>query len=101
MPFHRGSTMKKSTLFFLFAITLVFANAALGTVTSNTGAQNWSNTGAWAGGILPTSSDAVIIANGTTMTVDGAFSCATLQINIGASATSVTISSTNSLTVGG
>src|ERR1051326_6974439 len=95
--------MKKSTVFFLLLITLVSATAALGAITSNTGAQNWSSTGAWVGGVVPTSSDAVIIANGTVMTVDGAFSCASLQINVTGAATNttVTISSTNSLTVGG
>src|ERR1051325_2436513 len=92
--------MKKSTVLFLLLFTLASTTAAIAAITSNTGARNWSAGGSWVGGIVPTSSDAVIIANGTTMTVDGAFSCATLQINVGGSNTSVTISSTNSLTVG-
>jgi len=41
-----------------------------GTVTSTTTGGLWSATGTWSGGVLPTASDNVIIADGATVTID-------------------------------
>jgi hypothetical protein len=84
-----------------FSLLLLFchflSNAA--TITSTT-SGNWSATGTWVGGVVPTSGDAVVIALGHSVNVDGDYSCTTLTINSDGT-TTVTILASNTLTVSG
>jgi hypothetical protein len=57
-------------------------------ITSNgTGGGNWSSTATWAGGVVPTSANDVIIANGDTVTIDTA--AAALDVTVGNGASGV------------
>jgi hypothetical protein len=63
-----------------------FRNAHSATITI-TGSGNWSSTtpnAPWPGGVLPAAGDDVVVASGFTLTVDGNYSCN--SINIGTAA---------------
>ncbi|WP_316633121.1 T9SS sorting signal type C domain-containing protein [uncultured Flavobacterium sp.] len=71
--------MNKKLLFiFLILFCFGFANGA--TITS-TGTGNWSSTSSWVGGIVPTINDDVIIANGSTITINSNVSAKSITIN--------------------
>ena len=76
--------MKKLLLFLigvlLFGISFPVNAATYTSVTSG----NWSTAATWDQNAVPTSTDDVIIANGTTVTVTTTQSCALLTINAGA-----------------
>jgi fibronectin-binding autotransporter adhesin len=62
---------------------------------------NWSSTTTWGGSAVPTSSDAVVVNSGITVTVDITAVCTTITINAAAATNGITISGTNSLTASG
>jgi len=62
---------------------------------------NWSNSSTWGGASVPNSTDDVIINNGIAVTVNVAAVCASLTLQSGGTATTFTISGTNSLSVSG
>ena len=69
-------------------------------VCTSTGTGNWSATGTWSCGHLPTASDDVMIANGTIVTFDlPSATVSSLTINDGNATSSLTLSGTNALTV--
>jgi Fibronectin type III domain len=60
------------------------ATVSLTAVTSNgTGGGNWSNTATWAGGVVPTDANNVVIKDGDLVTIDGAANTYDLQIGEG------------------
>jgi hypothetical protein len=62
------------------------ATSAPGVVVSTPAGGNWSSTATWVGGVLPAVSDSVIIADGSTVTVDGtAGTCWSLKVGEGTS----------------
>jgi hypothetical protein len=70
-----------ATIALLFSIMSV---AKAGTVTANLITDNWSNTTAWAGGVVPVAGDDVIIPSGAVITVDASTaSLLSLTINDG------------------
>lgn len=65
------------TVFFLFLV-----NVLQGQISSTTTGGNWDATGTWVGGVVPTSTDAVIIRGNATVTVNiNNAACASIQIN--------------------
>ncbi|MCX6266150.1 MAG: T9SS type A sorting domain-containing protein [Bacteroidetes bacterium] len=57
------------------------SNAPLATITSTATGGNWNAGGTWVGGVVPSSTDNVVIASGATITLDGVRTCASLTIN--------------------
>ena len=57
-------------LFLLFFVSLFFASQSFAQITSSPSGGNWSDNATWVGGIVPTATDAVIIADGAVVTVD-------------------------------
>ena len=62
---------------------------------------NWSSTATWGGSSVPISSQGVCVNAGIAVTVDTAAACASITFNAVTTTSSITISGTNSLTVGG
>jgi hypothetical protein len=92
------------------AVTGSQATPAPPVVRSNgTGGGLWSNTATWTGGVLPTSSDSVVIGNGDVVTID--MTASAYSVNIGPAGlggtlqfeatTARTISVVNVVTIGG
>ncbi|EJG01582.1 T9SS sorting signal type C domain-containing protein [Flavobacterium sp. F52] len=86
-----------SFLFFIFLHSLGFGQTRTWTGNSN---SNWNNSLNWTPNSVPTSTDDVIIPNGTPdVSVNTNAFCKSLTINGGNSSDTVLISGTNSLTV--
>jgi hypothetical protein len=84
----------------IFILNFSFLTSYAITKTS-TGSTNWGTASTWSPSGVPAAGDDVVIANGHTVTVNVAAVCSTLTINNGNSASQVTISGTNSLTISG
>ena len=67
------------------ALTGSQATIAAGTRTSTAVGGLWSATGTWVGGIVPSSADNAVIANGATVTIDTAAACLNLTVGQGTS----------------
>ncbi|MDR0831081.1 MAG: hypothetical protein LBN95_13385 [Prevotellaceae bacterium] len=90
--------MKKLLLFSLFAVC-AFSMATADDITS---AQNgnWNATATWAGGVVPTSSDNVIINHEVTINANN-LACANLTVNAGKKLRFGSNSTTNIFTING
>lgn len=89
-----------SVIVFLFILAASVSSKAA-TITS-AASGNWSATATWSGGVVPTSSDSVIIASGHTVTVNANYTCLALAVVTGNSTTvtgTVSVSSGFTLTV--
>ena len=96
--------MKRSISIFpklLVVILLIQANSVFAATRTASTSGNWSSTATWGGASVPNSGDDVIINPGITVTVDIAAECATLTMNASPNSSTITISGSNSLTIGG
>ena len=79
--------MKTISLSFLITLLTLLgleSEAYAATITANAVTGNWSVTGSWSGGAVPTSADDVIIPSGATITIDGSTStCLSLTVQNG------------------
>ena len=99
--------MKTKIFYVLFALVLVLgfslmtATPVYAAAIASTGAGgNWSATGTWAGGVVPTSADTVTITTGSPVTVDVAnAACSTLTIGTANGDVTLTFNSGSKLTV--
>ena len=92
-----SSTVRK-VLFLSLVMLFSYQTTYAATITSNA-TGNWNTSGTWVGGTIPGAGDDVIIASGHVVTVNGAFSCNSLTINVATVTTTVVIGA-NSLNVG-
>ncbi|MBE0649572.1 MAG: hypothetical protein IH595_01910 [Bacteroidales bacterium] len=94
--------MKK---FFLFLFAILFLSGVLLAQTSNgTGGGYWNDPLTWSSGLVPTSSDDVIIASGDVVIVRSTQSCKTIAIEDGATlklTSVVSLSTSSTVTVNG
>lgn len=80
-------------LFFLFCLPFIRTELFAATITSGK-SGNWGATGTWEGDKVPGSGDDVIIATGTTVTLEVGKSCKSLIIEPGATLNSISNGST-------
>ncbi len=93
----------KSLIFavvFMMAI-FVFVSATMGQTNTWNGntSVNWNTSTNWSLGVVPTTAHDVVIPDNKSVTINTAAFCKSFTINGGDNAQSITISSTNSLTV--
>ena len=78
--------LRKTAILIIIMSLLFVANTFAQRTASVNG--NWNNTATWGGSSVPTSTDAVIIRNGVTLTVNVTnAACASMQINSGGNST--------------
>ncbi len=81
--------------------SLFFVSTAMAQRTASV-SGNWSNTATWGGQAVPTAAQTVTINSGITVTVDVNASCASMTFGAAnAHGSTVTISGSNSLSIGG
>lgn len=99
----QSPTMKNTlplllSLLFLTCFTSTFAT----TYTSSGTGGVWNSSSTWGGAGIPGSTDNVIIAHGTTVTVNGSYTCNNVTIgDATSSAATLTVSSSYTLTING
>jgi hypothetical protein len=82
---------------FLAGLFITCSLTSFSQITSNPGTNNWTSPSAWMGGVVPSSSDDVIIGNNSTVVVDiSLVHNANIDINGGVL---TSINPTNDLTV--
>ena len=101
-PFH--SSLKTKLIAAIMIMILMVAGFPVSTasaaVCTSTGTGLWSSAATWSCGYVPTASDDVMIADGTTVTLDVASATVnSLTVNDGLDTTGLTIAGTNALTV--
>jgi hypothetical protein len=72
---------------FVLGLVLMNVTTSYAVTKTSTGSGNWGTAGTWSPSGVPASGDDVIIASGHTVTVNGVFTCSTLQINGGGNTT--------------
>ncbi len=70
----------RSLVLFLNLCLVVTPATLLGSTISSTQSGSWFDTGTWVGGVLPSSSDSVLVMNGHIVTVEQSGACAALSI---------------------
>ncbi|MBS1542160.1 MAG: G8 domain-containing protein [Bacteroidetes bacterium] len=65
----------------LFPIIILVISGKAASITSTGVGGNWSSTGTWVGGVVPTAVDDVTIASGATVSIDVNGSCLSLTMN--------------------
>ena len=85
-----------SLLFILFSISTQGA-----TITSTTSGGNWNATATWVGGVVPISTDDVVMGTNATVIVTADATCGTLTFTASTQTTTLTINSGITLTVTG
>jgi fibronectin-binding autotransporter adhesin len=95
------SWIKKRAKIILLATTFLLTVMIAQAQRTATVSGNWSSTSTWGGQSIPTASDDITINSGVTVTVDQNSSCASITVNSPSGANGITISGSNSLTVGG
>ena len=98
---HKFSRFRFLIKFLIIIGCLLIGSNSFATITSTGTGGNWSSGNSWVNGIVPGLNDAVIIASGATITVDGNVSCASLSFGSISSTTTLTISSTYTLNITG
>ncbi len=81
---------------------LIFGQSIQAATITTGGSGNWTSTtnnAPWPGGIVPATGDSIIIGSGHTLTVNTAATCLAIFFAVNTSATTLTISGTNSLAV--
>lgn len=74
-------------LFLLFILSFFCISISFSQIISTPSGGNWSDNATWVGGIIPTATDAVIIADGAVVTVDVAADALSLEVGQGTSGT--------------
>ena len=77
-----------SLLFILFSISTQGA-----TITSTTSGGNWNATATWVGGVVPISTDDVVMGTNATVIVTADATCGTLTFTASTQTTTLTINS--------
>ena len=98
------SPLMKTYLHLVLVVLLItsFTQGYATTYTSSGTGGLWNSSSTWGGAGVPGSSDNVIISHGTTVTVNGAYTCNNVTIgDATSSAATLTVSSTNMLTING
>ena len=88
--------IKRTAIAFLLVLSFFNSNAAV--ITSTTTGGTWSTASTWVGGVVPLTTDSVIIATGATVTLTAARTVSSVTINVGAI---LQIGTINALTVTG
>jgi len=84
----------------IFVVLLLCVTPTVwGAIRTASVSGNWSSTTTWGGASVPTSSDAVTINSGITVTVDMAAQCLSLTFAAVTTSSAVTISGSNSLAI--
>jgi|GEM_PF-3565715 len=92
---------RRSAVLLLLLLSGFLRGYATNYTSSGTGGI-WSSSSTWGGAGVPGSSDNVTIAHGTTVTVNGNYTCNNVTIgDATVSAATLTVSSTNTLTING
>ncbi len=91
--------LKSKNCILTILVTFFFFSAKAQRIASVSGP--WSSTITWGGAAVPTAGQTVVINDGITVTVDVAAVCASLTVNGGSNASTVTINGANSLAIGG
>ena len=102
--FESNKSRKLSNFLNIFAflvLLLVFGNAKAATITSTTTGGNWNATSTWAGGVIPSATDDVVLGTNATITVTADASCATLTFGTATQTTTLNINTGITLNVSG
>lgn len=76
--------VKTSRIVSLLFLMLILNQINAATITSTATGGNWSSTGTWIGGVVPSAADDAVVAIGATVTVDlASATCLSLTVNDG------------------